>query len=476
LSNNLGKQVRSGFGWDLIGTFFKQISTLVVTVFLARLLTPDEFGVVAMAMVFVALSQVFVDVGFTQGLIQSEKNTDRAYSSVFFLNICFGFFIGLIVFISSPFIGDFYDSDEVSELTRWLCLIPIIGSFGNVHNAIFLRKLNFKVLAFRAVFSSLFGGALGVIAAYFDYGAYALVIQQITSALSFTVIIWWKSNWKPSLVFSYTEIKELMNFSSWVFFDTLLRRFFLQIDTLFIGKYFSPATLGFYSRASSLNKQVEQYTTSSLRKVIFPAFSRLQNNPEAFKKSYYMVFRISSFLGAFLSGFLFFLSEDIIIGLLGEKWRPSVIIFQILVFRLTLAPFGGIIGKSLLAKGFSKEKFILGQIRRVFLLTPIYFGYNYGIEAFTLAIVFAQFFTFLISIAAISKYIKYSFSKQFFAFLNPLLPLLLLILFYLYYDLKINSFVLSGLFVVFLFTYAYFTKNKGLIILKEQIQIILKKN
>jgi len=462
MNKNLGKQVRSGFGWDLIGTFFKQISVLTVSVVLARLLSPEEFGIIGMAMVFVNLSQVFVEVGFSQGLIQKQNNTQIIYSSVFFINIFLGLFVGAFIYVLAPLIGNFYESSQVTSVVQWLCFIPLISSFGSVHNALFVKNLNFKLLAFRTIFSTLIGGSVGVVMAFLGYGVYAIVGQQISTVFFFSFILWWKSDWRPSWVFSLTELKELSNFSAFVFLDNLFRRFFLQLDTLFIGKYFSATTLGFYSRASSLNQQINGYTTNSLRKVLFPTFSKLQDDPKLFKSSYFKVFEISIFFGSLITGCCFFLAEDIIITLLGEKWQPSVLIFQILVFKTIFQPFGALIGKSLLAMGFSKENFKLGLIRRVILLSPLYIGYLEGIHAFTIALVIAFGIAFLISLGAVQKYLNFSFTKQLCIFIIPLLPLMFMVTICYLFKIDTNTFVLFLTFLVTQFIYLFTIKNKGL--------------
>ena len=474
MNKNLGKQAKSGFAWDLIGTFFKQISVLTVSVVLARLLSPEEFGIIGMAMVFVNLSQVFVEVGFSQGLIQKQNNTQIIYSSVFFINIVLGLFVGSFIYLLAPLIGNFYENSQVTSVVQWLCFIPLISSFGSVHNILFVKKLNFKALAFRTIISTLLGGGIGVVMAFLDYGVYAIVGQQITTVFFFSFILWWKSDWKPSWVFSLTELKELSNFSAFVFLDNLFRRFFLQLDTLFIGKYFSAATLGFYSRASSLNQQISGYTTDSLRKVLFPTFSKLQHDPKLFKSSYFKVFEISIFLSSLITSCCFFLAEDIIINLLGDKWQPSVFIFQILVFKSILQPFGALINKSLLAKGFSKENFKLGLIRRVILLIPLYVGYLEGIHAFTMALVVCFGIAFLISLGATQKYLNFSFTKQLYIFLVPLLPLIFMVTICYLFKIETNSVVLFLTFLVTQFIYLFTIKNKGLYLCLNLIKSIKK--
>jgi O-antigen/teichoic acid export membrane protein len=470
MNKNFGKQVRTGFGWDFIGTLFKQISTLVTTVVLARILSPEEFGIIGMAMVFISLSQVFVDVGFSQGLIQNQNNTQTIYSSVFYLNIILGFAVGTIIYFLAPLIGNFYGSSQVTSVVQWLCFIPVISAFGSIHSTRFQKNLNFKALAFRTIIGTVVGGITGVIMALLDYGVYALVGQQLTTAVIFTSILWWKSDWTPSWVFSFKEIKNLLNFSIYVFLDNLLRTFFNKLDALFIGKYFSAVTLGFYSRAESLNAQIIQYTTSSLSKILFPAFSKLQHNNKLFEASYFKVFNISTVIMVLITAPLFFLAEEIIINLLGNKWQPSVIIFQILVFKLLLSPFGTLMGKSLLAKGFSKEKFQYGQITRVVLLLPILFGYLYGMNTFLIVLIIAKTLGFIIGLWAVHKYLNISFTSQLTAFLKPLFPFLVMVFIYYYFQIETNSYLLSLIFLTIQFSYLYLIKSSGLYILINLIK------
>ena len=470
MNKNLVKQAKSGFAWDLMGTFFKQISVLTVSAILARLLSPEEFGVIGMAMVFVSISQIFIDIGFTQGLIQNQKNTKTIYSSVFYLNIVLGFLICTLLFLLAPLIGSFYEMNQVIAVVQWLCIIPLISAFGSVQKVQFIKRLDFKTLAYSTVFSTIIGGVIGIVVAFLHYGVFALVAQQITTAIILTVILWLKSNWRPSWVFSFKEIKKILNFSIYVFLDNFSRTFFNKLDTLFIGKYFSAATLGFYSRAESLNAQIIQYTTSSLGKVIFPTFSKFQDNRKVFEANYFKVFHLATVVTVFLVGPLFFLAEDIIITLLGDKWKPSVLIFQILVFKILISPFGTLTAKSLLAKGFSKKKFQINQIKRLLLFAPIYFGYLYGLNAFLITLIVAKSIVFIISIWTVHKYLNISFTKQLIAFIKPTVTFLIMLFIYYYFQIETNSYLLSLIILSIQFSYLYLIKSPGLYILINLIK------
>ena len=168
--NSIKKKTIKAFSWDFIGRLFSQSSTFVVSIFLARLLEPEDFGLIAMAMAFIHIGGVFIDVGFSAALIQNKENSESTYNTVFIFNIIAGTVLTGIVYLSSDYIGDFYQNKEVAKLVKWLSLFFILNSFNRVQNAILSRDLNFKALTLRLFIASSIGGILGVIAAYKGYG------------------------------------------------------------------------------------------------------------------------------------------------------------------------------------------------------------------------------------------------------------------------------------------------------------------
>lgn len=389
--SELGGKVKRGFVWDMAGSFFNQISGLVITIFLARLLSPEEFGVVALAMVFISLTSVFTDVGFTQGLIQREKVDNGHYNSIFLVNISLSLIMSAVIYLSAGLIGDFYDSDEVVHVVKYLALIPIISSFGMVHKSILVRKMKFKELSLRTVVCSVFGGVVGISAAIYGEGAFSLVWKQLASELIGVIVFWWGSKWIPNFRFSLSKVKDLFNFSQFVFFDALVRTFFDRLDTLFIGKVFSPEILGLFGRAKSLNLIVSDYTTSSVRKVMFPALSSIQNEPKRFKAVFLRIVSVSSAGSGFLAGIMFFIAEPFILLVLGEQWRGSISIFKLLVFITLISPHIGINAQAILSKGYSKTKLYMNGVHRFLGLLPMGIGFFYGIEVFTLTLVLVKF-------------------------------------------------------------------------------------
>lgn len=444
------------------------MSSFIISIFLARLLSPEQFGVVGIAVVFIALTQVFIDVGFTDGLIQRQKMPDSLFSSVFFINLAISLLLATGLFIVAPLVGEFYNDREVTMVLRYLSIVPVIAALGKVHAAVLTKRMDFKSLTIRDIAATTIGGILGVIAAYNGMGVYSLVIQQVSFAFVGTILLWIGSGWRPRLQFEFKEVYSLMGFSIFVFLDQIFRRVFQKLDTLFIGKVFSPASLGFYARAESLNSQVMDYSSRSLRKIMFPVFSSIQDDDVRFKEVYFKAFNLAAVIAVSLAGVLYFLGEEIIIGLYGEKWRPSVILFQILVFRNILTPFGSLMGKAMLSKGYARIKFQVSVLQRIILLSPMLFGLFYGLEAFACAVVGAAAVGLIINTLVVSTYLGFDFFYQINQILLLLIPIGIIKLLTYFSIIPDNPWIQVGIYCVLQWTLLISSHNQGYILLRGE--------
>lgn len=421
--SDLGGKVKRGFFWDMTGSLFNQVSGLVITIFLARLLTPEEYGVVALAMVFISLSSVFTDIGFTQGLIQKEKIDNGHFNSIFLVNIALSLVMSGVIYLSANLIGNFYNSKEVVIVVKYLALVPIISAFGMVHKSILVRNMKFKELSLRTVICSVFGGVVGITAAFYGEGAFSLVWKQLSSSLIGVAVFWWGSKWIPDFRFSLNKVKDLFNFSQFVFFDSLVRTFFDRLDTLFIGKVFSPEVLGLFGRAQSLNLMVSDYTSNSVRKVMFPALSSIQNEPKRFSAVFLKMVSMSSAGSAFLAGIMFFIAEPFVLIVLGEQWKEAIPIFKLLVFVTLISPHIGINAQAILSKGFSKIKLLMNGVHRVLGLLPMVFGFFFGIEVFTLILVCSKFLVLFAYILFAQQKLQINWREQWTRIIITAIPL-----------------------------------------------------
>lgn len=436
--------IKKGLTWDLVGSFFRQFVSFFITIILARLLSPKEFGIVGMAIVFISITQVFIDVGFTSGIIQRRDVKGIVYSSVFYVNLSISILLSLLILIVAPYVGDFYGKPEVGKILKYLAIIPPIGAFGQIQSTILTKKMDFKSLSLINVISTFMGGTAGIMGALMDMGVYSLVLLQLFTVFTSTLLLWYLSKWRPKWEFSIHEIRSLLGFSSFVFFDQVLRQIFNKIDTIYIGKVFTPAVLGFYSRAESFKAQINTYTTSSLRKIMFPALSNLQHQEEAFKKAYQQSFNLVTGVIVLIVGPIYFLSEEIIIGLFGAKWRPSVVFFQILIFTALTSPHIGIMAQAVLAKGYSKLKFKIGLIQRLLKLTPIAFGFWFGdVKIFCFAVVGSTLMVFFVYSYIVYKKLNISFVAQMRNFFVPNILFFLFLILFIVYRENINTLLYS---------------------------------
>lgn len=427
---SLKRKTQTALIWDLSGSMGRQIAAFAISILLARLLSPEEYGIVAMAMIFIQLTNVFIDVGFTDGIVQSKNISNLALTSLFYVNFSFSILLSMLIILIAPFIGEFYENNQITDVLYYLVIVPPIAALGKVHSAILMRNLNFKALNIRTIAATIIGGAVGVISAINGQGVYSLVWQQIIFTITDTILLWVGSKWKPIFAFSFNEIRSVLNFSQYVFFDQLLRQVFNKINTLFVGKVFSPIGLGVYSRAESLNSLVSEYTSNSLRNVMYPVLSSVQDDSFRFSQIFFRASSLSSAVATILTGTLYFLSETIIIGLLGEKWRGSVNIFKILAFVMLVAPHIGLISKAILSKGLSKVKFNMGLIQRILLLSPLPLGFFYGIELFTVGITVSKYLILFAFILYAHRDLGFSISQQFKTIFTPIYPLIILIVFF----------------------------------------------
>ncbi|QOI97863.1 MAG: lipopolysaccharide biosynthesis protein [Flammeovirgaceae bacterium] len=410
--SQLRQKATQSFLWDMLSIFAKQGVSFIVSVFLARLLLPAEFGLAAMALVFITISQVFADFGLASALVQNKENTSLTYSSVFYFNLIIGLLLFVFFWLLAPFIAAFYDDARITMLVRYLSLGFIINGFNLVQQTILRRNLEFKKITLRAFVAQFISGSLAIVLAYRGWGVYALVVQNLTGAAIGTALLWQVTEWKPKLEFSWPEIKKLSGFSTYVFLNHVTTKLASQLDTLVVGKVFSAATLGFYSRATSLNSLVTTFSSTSISRVSFPVLSRLQDDPLRFTGVYFKLLEFVAFVSFGLSGALIFAGGDLITILFGRNWEPSVIIFQVLVLKSFTYPVSLLIVSAFWAAGKAKESFWFGNAGKTIGLLPLVVAIVWGFTPFLYSVVVASILSWLFSNWSVTYSFRISFIRQ----------------------------------------------------------------
>ncbi len=446
--------------WELVGNYGGQLSGFIISIFLARLLEPSEFGLVGMSLVFINLMKIIIDVGFSQALIQNQQNSSITYSSVFILNMLCASLLTLAIYLSAPAIADFYERDEITNLIRLVSISFFISGFNIVQHTILRIELDFKNITFRDLTSKVIAGIIAIIFAYSGYGVYALVIQLILSEVIKTVLLWKITSWYPKFEFSWAEIQKLFGFSAYVLAGRVVNKVFEELDALLVGKIFSPAVLGFYTRSLSFNNLIIKNSSRSITQVFFPVLSKVKDDPSQFNRIFYKTVSLIASISILITGIFYLTSEELIVGLFGEKWFPSVFIFQVLVIKGFAYPISSMIVNAFWAKGKSKQNFYYGNIKLVFRLVPLGMMLIYGFEMFLYSLVGVSLLNLILNFLFAKISLNLSFIKQ----LKSILPYLSIAVFlvilleflfpeglnYLVAFVKASIFITSYLFICYL--------------------------
>ncbi len=283
---SLKKQAVHGAFWSFTERFGQQGIQFAVSIVLARLLAPKDFGVLGMLVVFIALAQSVIDSGFGQALIQRQNATHTDESTVFWFNLASGLVMASALFLAAPWIAAFYDTPLLVPITRVFSLNLIINSFGIVQNALLTKELAFKKRMKASIASLVASGMVGISMAWLGFGVWSLVGQQLTANMVRTAGLWMVHPWRPAWVFSPASFRVLWKFGSNMLLSGLFYTFFINIYYVVIGKLYSAAELGLYERSKKLMVMTAHSLTQVVSQVNFPLLSRMQHEPERMRRAF----------------------------------------------------------------------------------------------------------------------------------------------------------------------------------------------
>ena len=433
----------------------------VVSIFLARLLEPADFGLIAMVMVIIGIAGIFSDVGLGTALIQRRRVRPIHYASVFFFNISVGALLTALTYFSAPFIADFYNNVELIPLTQVISLSFVIGAFSAVQSTKLRKELNYALLAKMGFAASLVSGIVGVSLAFYGAGVWALVISTLTQGIVYNIIIWSVSHWKPSLAFSLKALMQLWAFGFRMFLSAVLDTIFTRLDIIIIAKLFPPATLGFFNRAKSLDQMVIAYSSGSLMSVLFPVLSKVQNDLPRFQQIIKKSLGVIIFVTFFLLGGLFLVSHELVIMLFGEKWLTTVDYFKILVLSGFGYPVSALLVNVLSSRGNSKAFLRLEIYKKVIGVTNLAIAFTWGIEGYLYGLFIVTVLAVYVNIIFVSKEISIPKWQM----VKPIVVQILLTVVSVLLVLGLTQSFHGGLFVMFLlkgslFSLVYIILNK----------------
>lgn len=330
MGQDLKARAISGTLWSFVERFAVQFAQFLITIVMARLLTPADYGLIGMLSIFISLSQIFIDGGFSSALIQSRDKEEKDYSTVFYINIAVSVLLYLILFFTAPLISSFYRQPTLTIIVRVYAINLIINSVPGVIRTILTIKLDFKTQSKISLSAALLSGCGGIICAAAGLGVWALVVQSITLALFNTIFSFLWVKWRPMLEFSTESFRKLFSFGSKLLVAQIISSVYNNIYNLVIGRKFSSTQLGYYTRADSFTAIATSNISGVLTRVSFPLLSEFQEDNAMLLKVYSKYISISAFIMFPVSMLLCGIARPLILFLLTDKWAGCILVLQIL--------------------------------------------------------------------------------------------------------------------------------------------------
>ena len=381
----LKKQAISGVKWSGFARGSQQILQFIITVILARLLMPEDFGILSMAVVFTGLITVFNDFGIGSAVIQKQNLTDDDLSSIFWFSLFIGIVTTLLTVIVSPLIAAFYDKKILIPLLSIMAFGFFFTGFSTVQQSLLIKEMNFKKIAVVEITSTVFGGIVAISLAYWGYGVWSLVWQGLSATIITALLLWLTSQWRPKFKLYLTSIKLVLGFSLNLLGFNTVNYFSRNVDYLFIGRFLGAEPLGYYTLAYRLMLYPLQNISAVISRVLFPAFSAIQDDNERFRDAYLKSTRYIAFVTFPMMFGLFAVADEFILTIFGPKWDPTIFLLKVLCFIGMLQSIGTTVGQIYLAKGKTDWMFKWGLFSTIITIFAILVGLRWGLKGVAVA-------------------------------------------------------------------------------------------
>ena len=380
MTESLKNKTVKGVGWSFIDNLSSSGITFLVGLILARLLTPSEYGIMAILTIFIAVSNSIVDSGFSNALIRKTDARRVDYNTVFLFNLLISGLLYVVLFLAAPAISRFFKEPVLVEVMRVIGWVLVINALAIIPRTLFVKEVNFKTQTKVSLIASISSGVIGIGMALAGLGVWSLVGQQLSRQLLNTLFLWIYCTWRPAWEFSMQSFKELFGFGSKLLLSGLLDTVFKEIYSLVIGRCYTSAQLGQYTRASQFNQIFSSNLTSVIQRVSYPVLSSIQNEPERLREAYRKVIKSTMLISFACMLGLAAVARPLILILIGEKWLPAVGFLQIICFSGMLYPLHAINLNILQVKGRSDLFLRLEIIKKIIAVGPLVLGVLFSIE------------------------------------------------------------------------------------------------
>lgn len=442
MSDSLKSKTVKGVVWSSIERFSTQGVQFLIMIIMARLLTPKDYGLIGMLAIFLTVAQSLIDSGFSQALIRKQNRTDVDNSTVFYFNIIVSCSLYLILFISAPFVADFYNQSELTSVMRVVCLGVILNSLAVVQRALLTVRIDFKTQAKASLSAAVISGCIGIVLAYSGFGVWALVVQQLLNLSVNTLLLWIFSKWRPIAVFSWDSFHELFAFGSKMLASGLLDTLYRNIYPIVIGKLFSASSLGHYTRAQQFSEFPSSNITGIIQRVTYPVLCGIQDDMERLTNVYRKFLKLSAFIIFPLMIGLSAVALPFVDIILGVQWSFCGQLLQIICFAMMWYPIHSINLNLLQVKGRSDLFLRLEIIKKILGITVLCITAPFGL----IVMCYGQIFNSIVALAINTYYTGKLINVGFIRQMKDLLPTILLSLTMFGTILLVNGFIESNMY------------------------------
>lgn len=411
-----------GVGWSFTDSMLSQGTTFLVGIVLARLLSPEEYGLLGLLMIFIVISESIVNSGLNSALIRKQDATELDYNTVFITNLLLSFVMYGLLFLGAPYISLFFEKPQLTILLRVLGAIVILNALSIVPATKLTKKVDFKSITFCSLIGSICAGIVGISMAVMGYGVWALVGQQMTKQLVYTLALIIANKWLPQIQFSIRSFKELWNFGWKLLVSGLINNVWNEIYKVVIGKCYTPETLGQFTQAQFYSNIFSQNLTGIVQRVSYPVLSKIQDERERLKQAYRQVIKVTMLITFVFMFGLAGCAKQFIYVLIGEQWLPCVGYMQILCFSMALYPLHAINLNMLQVQGRSDLFLKLEIIKKCIAIVPLLLGIYIDIYWMLLGSVVAGWIAYYLNAYYSGPYLQYSVWAQ----IKDILPSMLL--------------------------------------------------
>lgn len=412
-SEGLKTKTVSGLSWSAIDSIANQGITFLVGLVLARLLSPAEYGLIGMITIFISISNTIVDSGFSNAIIRKKEVINEDYSTTFVFNILLSVLMYGILFLCSPLIASFFHQEQLTLLTRVLGIVIIINSLAIVQRTKLVKNIDFKRQAKISIASSTISGVVGIVFALMGFGVWALVAQQLTRQSVNAIGLWISARWTPSIRFSVKSFKYQFNYGWKLLVSQLLSTIWNEASHIVIGRCYSSAALGQFTRAHQFSNLFSTNLTGIVQRVSFPVMSTIQDEESRLKANYKKLIKTTMFLSFVGMLSLAACAKPLIYVLIGEKWALAATYIPILCFNFMLYPVRAINTNMLQVKGRSDKLLILEIIKKVIAIGPLLLGVFVSIYWMLWGSVISGVIGYILNSSFSGKFIKYTTWQQF---------------------------------------------------------------